>query len=141
MHDHHYNAWFLCLIAVGFVLSVAGCGNGNRATVEGKVTVGDKPAHGGSIAFIPADGQGPSAGAQIEGGKYALTGGNSLLPGEKNVEITVTVKTGKRIAMGRPSPKGTMVDEVVTFSNREKCKITTGQNQIDFDLKPAHEKK
>jgi hypothetical protein len=131
------------MMAAGLIFSIAGCGNGNLATVEGNVTVGGKPADDGTITFNPADGQGPSAGTAIKNGKYQFTGSKGLPPGAKNVEITVTLKTGRQVPSGAfGAPAGTMLDETKSFSSKETCNITAGQiNCVDFDLKPMHAKK
>ncbi|HEX4614181.1 MAG TPA: hypothetical protein VH092_38720 [Urbifossiella sp.] len=49
----------------------AGCGGPSAGDVSGTVSYDGKIVENGSIAFYPADGQGPSAGATITGGKYA----------------------------------------------------------------------
>jgi hypothetical protein len=136
MHDRCQHRWLLCLIAASAICWAAGCGNGNLVAVEGRVTVDGKPADDGSIVFNPVDRQGPSKGVQIKDGKYQFTGGNRMLPGEKNVEIVATLKTGKQLAAGPPLPKGTMVDEVEKSSSKETRRITLGQSEpLDFDLK------
>jgi hypothetical protein len=126
----------------GLIFLVAGCNNKDLAVVEGNVTVGGKPADEGSITFMPADGQGPSIGAQINNGKYRFAGNEGLPPGAKSVAITAMLKTGRQIpssAMG--APEGAMIDEADRFSTKETCNITVGQvNRVDFDLKPIREK-
>ncbi len=66
----------------GLLLVSTGCGN--SASVSGKVTYNGQPVKVGSITFLPADGQGPSAGGVITDGAYQIEG---MTPGEKNVEI------------------------------------------------------
>ena len=99
------------LLATGFLVS-AGCGGGGGAPVSAKgvVTFDGKPVDEGSISFEPADGQGPTLGGTIEGGRYECSGPSGA--GAKRVRIRGVLKTGRKIEVGPPSPKGVMVDEI-----------------------------
>lgn len=68
---------------VGIVMfTIAGCGH--STSLSGKITYDDRPVQKGSIAFQPADGQGPTAGSPIMDGKYCI---KNILPGKKVVHI------------------------------------------------------
>ena len=62
---------------------LAGCGGDGRIEVGGQVTFDGQPIDRGTIDFLPADGQGPTAGGLIEGGRYSVR----VAPGKKRVEI------------------------------------------------------
>jgi hypothetical protein len=81
------------VVLAALLWTAAGCGA--RQTVEGKVTVDDRPLEQGYINFRPLSGaKGPPVGGPIEQGAYAIqlkTG----LEGRFRVEITSMGKTGK----------------------------------------------
>ena len=62
-------------------------------------------------------------------------------PGAYRVEITARRKTGKKIPVGSPAPKGTMADEEVealparyhTASTLREV-LKAGANKVDFPL-------
>lgn len=75
------------------VLAVAGCGGGDgMAEVSGTVTVDGQPAKVGAITFIPIDGVGQTAGAQIVDGAYTAR----VAPGTCKVEVRVSKVVGER---------------------------------------------
>jgi len=131
---------FLSLLAL--VVVSGGCG-GSRTSAKGTITYDGKPLEDGSISFDPADGQGPTFGGRIEAGKYEIEVPSGAI-GKKIVRIRGNRKTGKQIEAGPPTPKGTMMDEVIflpTVYNEKStltADITSGHSTpIDFDLKPA----
>lgn len=67
------------------LLAAAGCGRSiETASISGRVTFAGQPVANGTIAFLPSDGRGPTAGAVIVGGSYAV---ERLTPGPKFVRI------------------------------------------------------
>jgi hypothetical protein len=81
-------------VVLGAILwTTAGCGA--RQTIEGRVTVDDRPLAEGYINFRPlADAKGPPVGGPIEQGAYAIQA-KTALEGRFRVEITAMGKTGK----------------------------------------------
>lgn len=76
------------LLAGGF-----GC---SRQTIQGTVTLDDRPLAQGYINFRPMPGaKGPPVGGPIDQGKYLLQP-NSALEGDFRVEITMVGKTGAK---------------------------------------------
>jgi hypothetical protein len=127
--------WILTIAAI-----ISGCNRGPAmTTVVGTVTVDGKPLEKGSIAFEPADGQGPTTGATIEGGRYTA----QTLPGQKKVRITGFEIVGKRPAYpGRPdSPMRDIVKDVVPekYNNNSDLTLTVESSDTtgDFDLKSS----
>src|SRR4051812_2388316 len=78
-----------CLLALALA---AGCSDGSKATVSGKVTLDGEPLKEGLIKFLPADGKSQNADAPIKDGQYMAT----MPPGEKRVEISAPKVVGKR---------------------------------------------
>lgn len=77
-------AW---LVAAFWVLAAAaGCGGPPQAIARGRVTVDGEPMAQGTIAFLPAEGKGPSAGGMVTSGGYEVRG---MTPGLKIVRVDV----------------------------------------------------
>lgn len=73
---------------------LAGCGGGQATgDVSGTVSFDGKPVEMGSITFLPADGNGPSAGGSITDGKYAVA---KVPVGAAKVKISGALVTGKK---------------------------------------------
>ena len=128
-------------IVLLMLTTCSGCGNG-RIPVNGEVTINGKPVDG-SIAFEPADRQGPTSGGKITDGKYDLVGDAAPLPGKKIVRILGVRKTGRKLPGGPMMPPGTMLDEIErnvprTYNSEStlSCEISSGgSGKIDFELK------
>jgi hypothetical protein len=61
----------------------AGCGRPS-ANLSGEVTYDGRPVESGTITFLPADGKGPTAGATVTDGRYAV---RRVVPGPKTVTV------------------------------------------------------
>jgi len=98
----------VALLVAGLIAAAAFAGR-NRSTrlpVSGTVTIDGQPLASGEIAFAPASpGQGSSAGAAIERGKYSISADKGLLPGDYKVSIHAFRGTGKKTwdGMGEPT--------------------------------------
>jgi hypothetical protein len=91
------------------VLLVGGCGSSDPlgVGVSGMATYKGKPIKEGVIAFIPMDGtNGPTGGASIDDGKYAIPRRGALAPGKYRVEIRAFAETGKE------TPKSTHLSQM-----------------------------
>jgi len=62
------------------VAALTGCGS--PAAVHGTVSIDGTPVTEGSVNFEPADGKGPSAGANITGGRVEVPAATGLKPGK-----------------------------------------------------------
>jgi len=141
--------WAAGLLAA-CLAACAGCGTG-RATVEGTVTLDGQPIESGSIVFEPADGAGPTAGGQIENGKYRLAEEGWVMPGKKIVRIIAIRATGRKLdasmpgaeGEGGPSAPAQLVDELACYipaiyneKSTLTCEVVAGKaNQHNFELK------
>ena len=127
------------LLLALFLVGLAGCPG--RPSVQGTVTLDGAPVDGGAIRFTPAgeEGTAASVGAQIVGGKYAISG-KALAPGSYRVDINWKKPTGRKVPT--PGDPGTTVDEtaeaippIYNARSTLKANITSGSNTQDFDLK------
>jgi hypothetical protein len=76
-----------------------GCSGGDaKSGLQGTVTYKDRPIEKGRIDFLPTDGTtGPSVGAPILQGNYAVDAGHGVLDtGVYRVQITSYQKTGRK---------------------------------------------
>ena len=78
-------AWLAVAVAVAVAaVATAGCGGPPQAIARGRVTLDGQPLAHGTIAFIPADGKGPTAGGLVTAGSYEVRG---MTPGLKLVRV------------------------------------------------------
>jgi hypothetical protein len=75
------------IIFATIVLALAGCGDGKKAMVTGKVTYEGQAVESGFITFFPEDKQGTSVEGEIINGEYTIV---NLTPGKKRVFISIT---------------------------------------------------
>lgn len=81
------------LLSAALFILLAGCSDSKVAEVTGTVTVDGQPVEKGSISFIPANGQGPTAGSDIKDGKYIAA---KVSTGSVKVQIRVPKVAGKK---------------------------------------------
>jgi hypothetical protein len=93
----------------GVLLALAGgCGGPAKLSLQGTVTYEDRPIEKGRIDFLPVDGTaGPSVGAPISQGSYAVAANQGVLAaGTYQVRVTAYRKTGRtepnRVDRGGP---------------------------------------
>jgi hypothetical protein len=75
-------AWLAAAMAM--VAAVGGCGGPPQANARGRVTLDGEPLAHGTIAFLPADGKGPTAGGLVTAGGYEVKG---MAPGLKLIRV------------------------------------------------------
>lgn len=133
---------------------VLGCGGGiSRKTgdVTGTVNVDGLPLENGVINFTPLDG-GPTQGAPIKDGKYTA---NNITVGKSKVSITATGGSGapaggfsyasheqmkemmahkdaQKVEAKKKTAKTVPAD---AEGNNQEQTITTGKQELNFDLK------
>ena len=122
--------------ALTMLALVAGCDDGPAmGDVTGTVTVdGQVPPDGSSINFIPADGQGPSAGALIQNGKYSV----QVPVGLAKVEIRVPKPAKKGAKVEGPGSEGGYVEELLPPKYNDQTELTLevkrGKNEKNWEL-------
>ena len=123
-------------IALACALLCAGCNSGSgKAKIHGKVTLDGQPVPTGSIAFIPADGKGQTAGAIIKDGLYET----EVSAGAMRVEIHYPKVVGKRKLYDTPdSSTVDRTEEQIPAKYNTQSKltetITVKSSVINFDL-------
>jgi hypothetical protein len=122
------------------LLNILGCGGPDkRAEVSGTVRLNGQPLASGSIAFVPTVGNtGPSSGGVITDGRYSVPRTKGVAIGKNRVSILSTVKTGRKIDIGRSDLQDEWLQVVPAKYNEQSeivCDIKPGSNQQDFDLK------
>jgi hypothetical protein len=128
----------LALLAGGVVCGCAG----KRAAVQGTVTFGGRPIHGGRIFFLP---QGEPAGrpsvyAPIKEGKYYLPASQGPELGRHRVEIVWHRKPGKQ---GQPLTDPDLITDdmkqIIPAAYNKKSthfvEVERGTNTFDYSLK------
>jgi hypothetical protein len=139
---------FVVAAFVAIAAAFVGCNRSTRLPVSGTVTVDGQPLAGGEIAFAPASpGQGNSAGAAIERGKYSISADKGLLPGDYKVLIHAFRGTGKKTwdGMGEPTAPESQkkyveqLEQYVPTRYNEATELTASirpgkSNNVNFDL-------
>lgn len=129
--------------AAGLFLALtapAGCGGG-AASVEGTVSFNGEPVDDGGINFVPADGKGTKAGAEIKGGKYTVPSERGPAPGKYKVEVYWNKKTGKTVTDAADTgAKTSETKQVIPEQFNAKTTLTAdlkgGDNPgVNFELK------
>jgi hypothetical protein len=139
-----------CLFAV--LVVATGC-NGNTASVSGTVSYDGRPVDRGSIAFLPADGAGPTAGGDIVDGRYSVS---NVTPGQKIVQVIgvkqvpfarSTEEMARRAAENKAKGDGSgLIDPADTVpaeaeGNNARHEIKAGGQTLHIELKrPAKAK-
>lgn len=128
--------------------NLSGCGDpaGGVVTVPiaGTVTMEGEPLESGSLTLSPADGQGATAGAVIQKGKFSA----KVPPGSKLVQISSSKVVGQQKALDDPNDHR-MIDIVedrvapeFNISSTLTCEIPeNGTNTLAFEVKRAKGKK
>ena len=125
------------LCTVCLLCSIMGCGpEPDVGQISGTVSFEGKPVAKGSISFVPANGQGPSGGSEVIGGKYKC----DAALGSCKVEIRSPKVVGKRKLYDTPdSPEQEVYEEVLPQKYNEATELTIeikkGSNEKNWDLK------
>jgi hypothetical protein len=136
------------LLAACAALAAAGCGGSPRGAVQGKVTVNGAPLEEGTIAFVGLEGTaGPSAGAKVVQGAYAIPADKGPFAGEYQVQIRAYRPTGQKVWDGMgddraPAMKRQTVEKMESYvparyndASELRATIKAGAvNVHDFDL-------
>jgi hypothetical protein len=127
----------LCAVLVSALL---GCARGTRMAVEGTVTLDGRPLEKGSIQFSPLPGStGPTAGANIVGGKFTILPVGGPFAGKFRVQITAVGLTGRKVLDPRSN---SMIDEYTQclparYNSQSQLQAevaANGSNHFDFAI-------
>jgi hypothetical protein len=120
--------------------SLLGCGHGGRVSVEGTVTLDGRPLGKGQIQFSPLPGStGPTAGADVVDGKFAIAPADGPFAGKFRVQISQVGLTGRKVLDPRSN---SMVAEYAQIlparyntESRLEAEVTSGgPNRLEFAL-------
>jgi hypothetical protein len=121
------------VLSAAVLLAVVGCSP--AADVSGSVSYDGTPVADGSITFVPADGQTPTAGGTVKDGKYACR----VPVGAMKVSITSAKEVGrKKLYQTKDSPDMPVMKEVLPEKYNMKTQltyeVTAGTQVKDFTL-------
>ncbi len=100
-------------------------------TVTGTVTIDGQPLSGGVISYVPGEGGGAPATANIEEGKYELT----TSTGKKFVQISAPIVVGKRKEYEGPDAP------LVEITDERLPPKYNSQTELTFEVKPGRSAK
>src|SRR4051794_2441013 len=113
MHNKQVLRWAWVVL----LLILAGCGDGKMATVSGTVQLDGQPVKDGAISFIPADGQGPTAGSMVKDGQYSA----QVPIGLMKVSLSAPKVVGHKKVYATPnSPEMPVTAEAIPARYNEK---------------------
>lgn len=113
------------------------CSGDGLSAVSDIVALDDQPIENGTVEFLPADGQGPTAAAVIEDGRYQVR----VAPGRKEVRIVGYRKTGERhvVPGDSSSPMMDIQEQIVparyNTASELRCDIALGRGVHEFELR------
>ena len=123
------------LMLIAALLAAAGCGDGSTSTVNGTVTLDGQPLKEGVVRFVPTDGKGQTASAEVKDGKFTAV----VARGELRVEFSAP-KVVRQTKM-YDTPDSKLVDETVEllparYNVQSTLKITVkgGSQTEKFEL-------
>lgn len=127
----------LCIILLSTLL---GCGRSERMSIGGTVTLDGQPLKEGSIRFGPLPGTtGPTAGAEIVNGKFAIRPSGGPFAGGFRVQITAVGATGRKVFDPRSNATIDEYTQILPaqYNSRSQlhAEVTAGgPNRFDFAL-------
>jgi len=129
-----------CLMALGGLAFLSGCGSSGRDGIAGTVTLDGKPLEKGYVTFRPQSGTAsPSAGANVTDGRFSVAAEGGLLPGKFRVEITASRLTNKRAVDPFSGKMVTLEEQYIPAKYNSESKLeaevrSSGPNRADFAL-------
>jgi hypothetical protein len=125
----------MVLLSVSLV-SMVGCFGSSSGEVHGTVTLDGKPVEKGTIEFVPQDGQGPTAGAEIANGRYTVL---QVPVGTATVRIRASKVVGEHRMS--PDPNGPVIYDWQSIippryndQSQLSVEVNAGRQERPFDL-------
>jgi hypothetical protein len=128
-----------CAIVTIALLTLGGCGDSRRQGIQGTVTFDGRPIPDGYIKLLPKDGtHGPTAGANIKDGHFAIKPDKGTFVGVFRVEILASKQTGQMIVdavTGEKTPsRQPYIPSKYNTQSELTAQIKEGQNDLKFEL-------
>jgi hypothetical protein len=131
-----------CYVLLAIMLAIGGCSKSvGRQSLEGTVTFDGKPLEKGQITFVPqGDTKGPTAGAEIVGGKFAIPAAGGTFTGKFRVEITASRSSGKKVADRTTGKPVDVYEQFIPKKYNVETQLTADvaggeENRLEFALK------
>jgi len=130
----------LSWLAARCLLVQPGCGDPLRQALEGIVTLDGQPLDEGNVTFLPHPGTaGPTAGGQINDGKFSIHPAEGTFAGEFRVEISARRSTGQRVYDAETRQEIELVEQFLparynTHSELEASVKAGEVNRFEFAL-------
>lgn len=133
----------LIFVALTIAIPLFGCSRApaDRGAVMGSIVLDGTPIEDGLIVFVPSRGnQGPTAGASVAKGRYAIAAAKGPHVGWNRVEIRASRKSGKKIEKPLGQPTETIDEFVEAVAERYntasqlEVDIQSGVNTFDFQV-------
>jgi hypothetical protein len=125
---------------IGLVCAVSGCSENPRNAVSGTVTYAGQPLADGYIMFVPLDGTpGPTAGGNVENGKFEIEQEGSVFAGNFRVEIVASRPSNRKVLSQESGKMVTVPEQYIPVRYNQESELQAavepgGANQFDFAL-------
>jgi hypothetical protein len=125
---------------VAAIAATIGCGDNRRQGVEGTVTFDGQPIPDGNISFIPqGDARGPTAGAVIKDGRFAIDRARGTFTGTFRVEIVAARATAETVADPVTGERVSLREQYIPAKYNVQSELTAeiaagGSNQLKYEL-------
>jgi hypothetical protein len=124
---------------MGVLAMVAGCSGGaNEGIIRGTVTLDGKPLEKGDVRLTAIDGRAPTAGAQIENGKFETR----ALVAKYRVQIESNVLRGPG---GQPQDANQKVDKYAAAQDAAPVSLVPDKynkfSKLELDVQPGVQEK
>jgi hypothetical protein len=135
----------LLLMALLFsVVAVAGCNDSGRYPLKGSVTFDGEPVEWGYVQFSPMAGTtGPTSGADVKNGTYAVATERGLFKESYRVDVKAWKRSSKKFSIDTVTGEkveGGGVKQFLPKKYNDDSELTVeiggGQSEFDFDLEP-----
>lgn len=128
------SSWKLGVLAIaaGSLVAILGCGDGNRASVTGKVTANGAPVTGGTLGFSPVGGGAkPISVAVAADGSFDLSGDGVAIG--KN-SVTYMAPAGGDAMNLKPGESAPLSEWAGYTVKTSEIDVKSGSQTIDIEL-------
>ena len=142
MHAWSWRWQAIFAATICLMVPLVGCSDtAGRLALSGRVTLDGKPLGEGTITFRPSrSGGGPTAGGQITAGRFSISAGDGLLPGDFRVQITAYRSTGRKKVWEVTGEEFEQAEQYLPARYNARSELSAqikenGSNKFVFELK------